>query len=53
VISGSGTLVQMGTGTSILTAANTYNGGTTISAGTLQLGNATATGSIVKAQQRP
>ena len=37
----------MGTGTSILTAANTYSGGTTISAGTLQLGNAGITGSIV------
>ena len=47
VISGTGTLVQMGTGTSILTAANTYSGGTTISAGTLQLGNAGITGSIV------
>ena len=47
VISGTGTLVQMGTGTSILTGTNTYSGGTTISAGTLQLGNATATGSIV------
>ena len=46
VISGTGTLVQIGTGTSILTAANTYTGGTTISAGTLQLGNAGVTGSI-------
>ena len=47
VISGTGTLVQMGTGTSILTAANTYSGRTTISAGTLQLGNGGITGSIV------
>ena len=39
--------VQNGTGTSILTGANTYSGGTTISAGTLQLGNAATTGSIV------
>ena len=46
IISGTGTLVQMGTGTSILTGADTYTGGTTISAGTLQLGNGTATGSI-------
>ena len=38
--------MQMGTGTSILTAANTYSGGTTISAGTLQLGNGGITGSI-------
>ena len=47
VISGTGTLVQMGTGTSILTGTNTYSGGTTISAGTLQLGNGGITGSIV------
>ena len=47
VISGTGTLVQMGTGTSILTGANTYSGGTTISAGTLQLGNGSTTGSLV------
>ena len=47
VISGTGALVQFGTGTSILTATNTYSGGTTISAGTLQLGNAGITGSIV------
>ena len=39
-------MAQIGTGTSILTAANTYSGGTTISAGTLQLGNAGITGSI-------
>ena len=47
VISGSGTLTQMGSGTTILTADNTYTGGTTISAGTLQLGNGGTTGSIV------
>ena len=47
IIRGTGTLVQMGTGTSILTGADTYTGGTTISAGTLQLGNGTAIGSIV------
>src|SRR5271157_2188864 len=46
VISGTGNLVRIGTGTSILTAANTYSGLTTISAGTLQLGNAGITGSI-------
>ncbi len=39
VISGTGTLSQQGTGTSILTAANTYSGGTTVTAGTLQIGN--------------
>ena len=35
------------TGTTILTAANTYSGGTTISAGTLQLGDGGADGSII------
>jgi T5SS/PEP-CTERM-associated repeat protein/autotransporter-associated beta strand protein len=38
VVSGSGALNQIGTGTTILSSANTYTGGTTISAGTLQLG---------------
>ncbi|TWS95707.1 autotransporter domain-containing protein, partial [Reyranella sp. CPCC 100927] len=47
VISGTGTVTQAGTGTLILTADNTYGGGTTISAGTLQLGNAGTTGGIV------
>ena len=32
-------MAQIGTGTTILTAANTYRGGTTIAAGTLQLGD--------------
>jgi autotransporter-associated beta strand protein len=45
-ISGSGGVTQIGTGTTILTANNSYNGGTTISAGTLQLGNGGTTGSI-------
>ena len=46
VISGSGRgLTKAGTGTMILTGANTYNGVTTISAGTLQIGNGT-TGSL-------
>ncbi len=44
LISGTGSLAQAGTGTTILTAANTYSGATTISAGTLQIGNAGATG---------
>ncbi len=47
LISGTGTLTKAGSGTVILTADNNYSGGTTISAGTLQLGNATTTGSIV------
>ena len=46
VISGSGAFKQLGTGTTVLTAAETYGGGTTISAGTLQLGNGTNDGSI-------
>jgi fibronectin-binding autotransporter adhesin len=41
-----GSLVQNGTGTTILTANNTYTAGTTINAGTLQLGNGGTTGSI-------
>ena len=45
-ISGTGTLQKLGTGTTILTADNTYTGNTTISAGTLQLGNAGTTGSL-------
>ncbi|WP_250625132.1 autotransporter outer membrane beta-barrel domain-containing protein [Pinirhizobacter soli] len=45
VISGSGRLVNAGAGTTILAADNTYTGGTTISAGTLQLGNGNGNGS--------
>ncbi|SIT49909.1 Outer membrane autotransporter barrel domain protein (fragment) [Paraburkholderia piptadeniae] len=47
VIGGSGTLNQLGTGTTMLTGDNTYGGGTTIGAGTLQLGNGGTSGSIV------
>src|SRR5262249_5988598 len=39
IISGSGAFQQNGAGTTIFTAANTYTGGTTINAGTLQLGS--------------
>ena len=46
VISGTGNLVQLGSGTLVLTGNNTYSGGTTISAGTLQIGNGGTTGSI-------
>ena len=46
VISGSGDLTQTGGGTLILTANNTYNGGTTISSGTVQVGNNTPSGSL-------
>jgi autotransporter-associated beta strand protein len=38
-------LVKTGSGRLNLNGANTYNGGTTIQAGTLQIGNATALGS--------
>jgi outer membrane autotransporter protein len=46
-ISGTGTLTKQNTGTLTFTGANTYTGSTTISAGTLQLGNGGASGSIV------
>jgi autotransporter-associated beta strand protein len=45
-ISGSGSLTKYGAGALILTAANTYGGATTIYAGTVQLGNGVATGSL-------
>ncbi|WP_448091823.1 autotransporter outer membrane beta-barrel domain-containing protein [Pseudomonas lini] len=47
VISGSGKVIQLGSGTTVLTADNTYTGGTTIAAGTLQLGNGGTSGSIL------
>jgi fibronectin-binding autotransporter adhesin len=47
IVSGNGSLRQAGTGTVTLAGANTYTGGTTISAGTLRLGNGGTTGSIV------
>jgi outer membrane autotransporter protein len=46
-ISGSGSLIQAGAGTTILTGNNLYTGGTTIAAGTLQLGNGGTSGSIL------
>ena len=46
-ISGSGAVTQLGPGATILTANNTYAGGTTISQGTLQLGAGGTSGAIV------
>ena len=47
VISGAGgSLTKIGAGIQILTGSNTYTGTTTISNGTLQLGNNTASGSV-------
>jgi len=40
-LAGAAGLIKSGTGTLILTASNTYSGATTISTGTLQIGNGT------------
>jgi autotransporter-associated beta strand protein len=45
-ISGTGMLDQRGAGTSVLTGNASYTGGTTISAGTLQIGNGGTSGTI-------
>ena len=45
-ISGTGTLAQSGAGKTILTGTNSYQGTTTISAGTLQIGNGGTTGTL-------
>lgn len=45
LVSGTGSLTQAGAGTLTLTASNTYTGGTTISAGTLQLNSGAWLGS--------
>jgi len=46
VSGGGNNLTTAGTGTIILSGANTYTGSTTISAGTLQIGNSGTTGSL-------
>ncbi|WP_267225560.1 autotransporter-associated beta strand repeat-containing protein [Dyella silvae] len=46
VISGPGTVQKLGGGTLTLTGSNTYSGITTISAGTVQVGNGGSTGTL-------
>ncbi|MGA2176888.1 MAG: autotransporter-associated beta strand repeat-containing protein [Verrucomicrobiota bacterium] len=45
-ISGTGSVINDGSGTVILPGNNTYSGGTTINAGTVQIGNGGTTGSL-------
>jgi autotransporter-associated beta strand protein len=45
-ISGTGTLTKTGAGNLTLSGNNTYSGGTTVTQGTLQIGDATLTGTI-------
>jgi len=45
-ISGSGSIIQSGSGTTVLSGANSYQGGTTIGSGILSLGSASALGSV-------
>ncbi len=47
VLAGNSKLVKTDAGTLVLSGANTYTGGTTISSGTLQIGNGDVTGSII------
>ncbi|WP_341992487.1 autotransporter-associated beta strand repeat-containing protein, partial [Azorhizobium sp. AG788] len=47
IVSGTGSLIQAGTGTLTLTGANSYSGGTTIAGGTLVGNTASLTGNIV------
>ncbi|MGH8055350.1 MAG: autotransporter domain-containing protein [Stenotrophomonas sp.] len=45
-ITGSGVLQQIGSGTTTLSGSNNYSGGTTVTAGILQIGNGGTSGSI-------
>ena len=45
-VDGAGALTKLGAGTLILAADNSYAGGTTVSAGTLQVGNGAAAGNV-------
>ena len=45
-ISGSGSLVQQGSGIAVLVGANSYTGVSTVSSGTLQVGNGASSGSL-------
>ena len=47
IISGSGNLLNEGSGTTILTGSNLYSGGTTVTAGTLQFGDGGTSGSVL------
>ena len=46
LVSGSGSLSQLGSGTLTLTGNNSYEGGTTLSTGTLKIGDGGTTGSL-------
>ena len=45
-ISGSGSVFQIGSGTTTMTGSNSYTGGTTVSNGVLQVGNSAALGNV-------
>ena len=47
IISGAGVFNQQGTGTTIVTGANTYTGQTTVNFGTLQIGDGVALGTSI------
>ncbi|MEO6752572.1 MAG: autotransporter-associated beta strand repeat-containing protein [Chthoniobacteraceae bacterium] len=49
LISGTGTLSQQGAGTTVLIAGNTYTGATTVTTGTLQIGNGSTVGASIAA----